>query len=90
MFKIKKYNQYLLPLILLVVTGISIALSSCREKKSTVQSQHQAIEQDAAANSQHLTDNGAGADVYTCSMHPQIIRDKPGKCPICGMDLVKK
>lgn len=25
---------------------------------------------------------------YTCSMHPQIIRDKPGKCPICGMDLV--
>jgi Cu(I)/Ag(I) efflux system membrane fusion protein len=30
------------------------------------------------------------ADVYTCSMHPQIIRDKPGNCPICGMTLVKK
>ena len=29
-------------------------------------------------------------DVYTCPMHPQIIRDKPGKCPICGMQLVKK
>jgi len=29
-------------------------------------------------------------DVYTCSMHPEIIRDKPGKCPICGMELVKK
>lgn len=27
---------------------------------------------------------------YTCPMHPQIIRDKPGKCPICGMDLVPK
>ena len=26
---------------------------------------------------------------YTCSMHPQIIRDKPGNCPICGMALVK-
>lgn len=25
---------------------------------------------------------------YTCSMHPQIIQDKPGTCPICGMDLV--
>ncbi|HTN07922.1 efflux RND transporter periplasmic adaptor subunit [Agriterribacter sp.] len=25
---------------------------------------------------------------YTCPMHPQIIRDKPGTCPICGMDLV--
>ena len=28
--------------------------------------------------------------LYTCSMHPQIIRDKPGNCPICGMKLVKK
>ena len=26
---------------------------------------------------------------YTCPMHPQIIQDKPGTCPICGMDLVK-
>ncbi len=25
---------------------------------------------------------------YTCPMHPKIIRDKPGTCPICGMDLV--
>jgi len=24
---------------------------------------------------------------YTCPMHPQIIRDKPGTCPICGMAL---
>lgn len=28
--------------------------------------------------------------LYTCSMHPEIIRDKPGNCPICGMQLVKK
>jgi Cu(I)/Ag(I) efflux system membrane fusion protein len=27
---------------------------------------------------------------YTCPMHPQIIEDKPGNCPICGMALVKK
>lgn len=30
------------------------------------------------------------AVVYTCPMHPEITRDKPGTCPICGMDLVKK
>jgi Cu+-exporting ATPase len=24
---------------------------------------------------------------YTCPMHPQIVRDKPGNCPICGMAL---
>lgn len=25
---------------------------------------------------------------YTCSMHPQIRQNEPGKCPICGMDLI--
>jgi Cu(I)/Ag(I) efflux system membrane fusion protein len=29
-------------------------------------------------------------EIYTCPMHPEIIRDKPGSCPICGMTLVKK
>lgn len=27
---------------------------------------------------------------YTCPMHPQVHEHKPGKCPICGMPLVKK
>ncbi|MBK0382525.1 efflux RND transporter periplasmic adaptor subunit [Pedobacter sp. SD-b] len=26
---------------------------------------------------------------YTCPMHPQIVEDHPGSCPICNMDLVK-
>lgn len=26
--------------------------------------------------------------IWTCSMHPQIKMDKPGKCPLCGMDLI--
>ncbi|HEX7828303.1 MAG TPA: efflux RND transporter periplasmic adaptor subunit [Thermoanaerobaculia bacterium] len=30
------------------------------------------------------------ADVYTCPMHPSIVSDKPGSCPICGMALVKR
>ncbi len=28
------------------------------------------------------------AKIYTCSMHPQIRQDGPGKCPLCGMDLI--
>jgi membrane fusion protein, copper/silver efflux system len=28
------------------------------------------------------------AQIWTCSMHPQIRMDKPGKCPICAMDLI--
>ena len=27
---------------------------------------------------------------YTCPMHPQILEDHPGSCPICGMALIKK
>jgi len=30
----------------------------------------------------------AQAEKYTCPMHPHYIADRPGTCPICGMDLV--
>ncbi|WP_083293334.1 copper-translocating P-type ATPase [Hydrogenophaga sp. PML113] len=34
------------------------------------------------------TDQGAaGTTVYTCPMHPEIRRNAPGSCPICGMSL---
>ncbi|XCF07443.1 efflux RND transporter periplasmic adaptor subunit [Tamlana crocina] len=26
--------------------------------------------------------------MWTCSMHPQIMQPQPGDCPICGMDLI--
>lgn len=29
------------------------------------------------------------AEIWTCPMHPQIRQSGPGKCPICGMDLVR-
>ena len=30
------------------------------------------------------------AVVYTCPEHPEYVSNKPGKCPKCGMALVKK
>jgi len=39
------------------------------------------------AEGEHITDK-AVSQVWTCSMHPQIRRPKPGKCPICFMDLI--
>jgi FtsP/CotA-like multicopper oxidase with cupredoxin domain len=30
----------------------------------------------------------AGPLVYVCPMHPQIVRDAPGSCPVCGMKLM--
>lgn len=30
----------------------------------------------------------AGSDTWTCSMHPQIRLPNPGRCPLCGMELI--
>jgi hypothetical protein len=47
----------------------------------------------------HAHDHGADdegkagnqeATVYTCPMHPEVISDKPGRCPKCGMQLAPK
>ncbi|MDY7011805.1 MAG: efflux RND transporter periplasmic adaptor subunit, partial [Planctomycetota bacterium] len=37
----------------------------------------------------HKDHDGEPAIVWTCSMHPNVRRFQPGKCPICGMDLIK-
>ncbi|MCP1727555.1 Cu(I)/Ag(I) efflux system membrane fusion protein [Natronospira proteinivora] len=38
----------------------------------------------------HEHEDGNGDGVWTCPMHPQIEEDEPGRCPICGMDLVQR
>ncbi len=44
----------------------------------------------SSCNTKHDHAHQEAATVqHTCPMHPQIIQDKPGTCPICGMDLVK-
>ncbi len=41
-------------------------------------------------HSAHGMEDPAFEAVYTCPMHPEIVRNEPGSCPICKMDLVKK
>ena len=36
----------------------------------------------------HELEAGQEKTIWTCSMHPQIKKDQPGQCPICGMDLI--
>jgi membrane fusion protein, copper/silver efflux system len=38
-------------------------------------------------HAEHASDDAHDTQ-WTCSMHPQIRREEPGQCPICGMDLI--
>lgn len=61
-------------LMAVALAGIAIGVSGCKEKEPSG-SQGQ---------------SGTNVVQYTCGMHPEVVQDKPGKCPKCGMDLVEK
>jgi hypothetical protein len=60
--------------IIVALAGIAVGVSGCKEKES----------------SQGQTPGGATTVQYTCNMHPEVVQDKPGKCPKCGMELTVK
>lgn len=53
------------------------------KKFQTVLKEIQSLYSDNAATS-------AAAVQYTCSMHPEVVKDAPGDCPKCGMKLIEK
>lgn len=70
-----------------MILGLGLLLTACGDDSSTTQSEvNKPAEQETALShaEKHLD------STYVCPMHPQIIRDEPGNCPICGMDLVLK
>ncbi len=42
----------------------------------------------AAPTATPPADSAPEATKYQCPMHPSVVQDHPGECPICGMDLV--
>lgn len=42
------------------------------------------------ANSPSASATAAAKKEYTCPMHPEVVKDEPGKCPKCGMKLEEK
>jgi Cu(I)/Ag(I) efflux system membrane fusion protein len=60
----------------LYIALITLLISACSKNEATDNHEHD----HAAAKSTVAK--------YTCPMHPQVIKDAPGTCPICGMDLV--
>ena len=61
-------------LMAVALAGITIGFSGCKE----------------TASSQSQSQSGTNAVQYTCPMHPDVVQDKPGTCPKCGMALVEK
>jgi Cu(I)/Ag(I) efflux system membrane fusion protein/cobalt-zinc-cadmium efflux system membrane fusion protein len=40
-----------------------------------------------AVHGSHSAESHGEGQLWTCGMHPQVIQDEPGICPICGMNL---
>jgi Cu(I)/Ag(I) efflux system membrane fusion protein len=77
-----------------IIALVLASLWACKERRTSGGAQQMQMEQDSMSSHEMASmahpREKADPEVYTCSMHPQIIRDKPGKCPICGMELIRK
>ena len=72
---------------LTLTASAALLLSSCGNNAAKTET---ATTTTAPADSSATAPQGIAAANYTCPMHPEVHSDKPGKCPKCGMDLVKK
>ncbi len=68
---------------ILTAVFLSLFLLACSDKQEATSVRAEAPKETAVEHAQKHLD-----PKYVCPMHPQIVRDKPGSCPICGMDLV--
>lgn len=75
-----KHSTWIVALVgIISAIGLSLALTGCNSDKPVA-----GTDQAAPASVETVEQP---AQQYTCGMHPMIITDEPGQCPICGMDL---
>jgi hypothetical protein len=74
----------------LILAALTFA-TACSDKGGAAE--NQAASPPAAATDSTARAGSAApsamAVTYTCPMHPEVRSDKPGKCPKCGMTLIK-
>jgi len=73
----KKYKNYIIGAGILI---IGIILGNVFSGNNNTTTSHSEEEHDLVQD--------PVTKLWTCSMHPQIRMEKPGKCPICGMTLI--
>lgn len=69
----KKYITYILVLLAGLLLGYLLFNRSSGESSEVAEGHEHSAEE---------------SQMWTCSMHPQIMQPEPGDCPICGMDLI--
>ncbi len=72
--------------LVLVVTFIALLVGYLIGSSTNQQISESANQQTGESAGQHAKE--PVNQIWTCSMHPQIKQDHPGKCPICAMDLI--
>ncbi len=72
----KKYKNYIIGTGILIIGIFLGSIFSSDKNSSTTTSDEHDLVQDPVTK------------LWTCSMHPQIKMEKPGNCPICGMELI--
>ena len=73
------------PVLMGIATGLflivaTFALPACRNTQPAP----------GAAGAPAAAGEPAVQVLYTCPMHPEVVRSGPGKCPKCGMNLVPR
>ncbi|MFA6978101.1 MAG: efflux RND transporter periplasmic adaptor subunit [Ignavibacteriaceae bacterium] len=61
--------------IFIPLIAVAFIFSACSKSEESGKDEHSIVKQ---------------KDYWTCPMHPEIKSDRPGACPICNMDLIKK
>lgn len=66
--------------IAVLIVALTAACQPSKDKAE--QTETESVDSTSVEQTAHL--------MYTCTMHPEVMKDEPGKCPKCGMELVKK